>query len=293
MNYKEKPRCSYCKKEKIDSILKSESFQYFRCRHCGLVFLFPQPDKTYASFLNKKMYGESNKIDEYLRREKYYRQISKKIIEKIKQYQTSGKFLDVGCFCGLFLDEARKAGFKVYGLEIEKKAADYGRKKLNLNIINKDFEKYKNGQFDVITFIDVLEHLPDLRKVLLKVKKMLNKNGILFIQCPNIESFVFRLTREKWNWLLPGNHLYQFSTKSLKKILQENGFNVLSAKTYDDISEFAYNLIDMMGIKKRNLGEKIIWRCLRTVFLIILQLSFVWSYFGYGGVINIMAKKNT
>jgi len=292
MNSKKNPACIYCKNQKTDFFLKSDNFSYFRCKDCGLVFLSPQLRTKNISLLNKEMYGKRNKISEYFKREKYYRDVAVSIIKQIKKYQKKGKLLDVGCSYGLFLEEARKAGFEVYGLEMEKETADFAKKKFNLEIIDTNFENFENGQYDVITFIDVLEHLPNLKKVLLKVSKMLKKDGILFIQYPNIESLAFRLTKEKWNWFLPGIHLYQFSTVSLKKILEENSFNILSIRTCDDISEFAYNLIDVLGIKKKSILAKVFWKFLRMFFLIVLQLSFVWCYFGYGGSINIIAGKN-
>jgi 2-polyprenyl-3-methyl-5-hydroxy-6-metoxy-1,4-benzoquinol methylase len=243
--------------------------------------------------INREMYGEKQKIENYFKREKYWRTISKKIINQIKKYKKIGKLLDVGCFCGLFLDEAREAGFKVYGIEKERVASDYAKKRFGLKITNEDFENFKNGKFDIITFIDVLEHLPNLKNVLRMVSKMLNKDGILFIQCPNINSLVYKITQEKWNWLLPNIHLYHFSVRSLRTVLEENGFGILSVITYDDISEFAYNLIDVLGIKKRNILEKMVWKSLRIFFLIVLKLSFVWCYFGYGGAINLVAKKSS
>lgn len=304
-NNKKNPSCPYCQNKtnqgrsiasqtetkKIRLFLKTDNYQYFHCQNCHLIFLFPQPTKKNSLSSNRKMYGKKDKINGYFQKEKYYRQASQRIIDNIKKYKKDGRFLDVGCFCGLLLEEARKQGFKIYGVEKEKLAAKLAQKRLNINIIDQDFEQYRNGHFDVITLIDVLEHLPNLRKILIKIRKMLNKNGILYLQSPNIEGLMFRLTKGKWNWLLPPNHLYQFSTKSLKKILRENGFNILSVKTYDDISEFAFNLIDALGIKKRNMLEKIIWKSLRISLLILLQLSFIWSYFGYGGSINIIAQK--
>lgn len=285
-------KCLYCKSHKTKNFLKGNNFAYRQCCDCDLIFLYPQPLIKRIFYSNRKMYGEKKDIDEYFKREKYYRGVSSMIINQIKKYKKIGKLLDVGSFCGLFLNEAREAGFKVYGIEKERAASDYAKKRFGLKITNEGFENFKNGQFDIVTFIDVLEHLPNLKKVLRMVNKMLNKDGILFIQCPNINSLVYKITHEKWNWLLPNVHLYHFSIRSLRTVLEENGFRVLSVKTYDDISEFAYNLIDALAVKKRNILEKIIWKYLRIFFLNLLQFSFIWSYFGYGGSINMIAKKN-
>jgi len=254
------PNCFYCQSKKTQVFLNGKAFSYFKCFNCGLVFRFPQSDLKNLAISNKEMYGEKNKAEEYFKREKYYRQVARMILKQIKKYQSQGNLLDVGCSYGLFLNEARKFGFKVCGIEKEKIAADFAQARFGLKIINQDFEDLKDGQFDVIVFIDVLEHLPNLRKVLVKVKKNLKRNGVLFIQCPNINSLVYKITKEKWNWLLPKVHLYHFSTKSLRKVLEENGFKTSSVKTYDDISEFAYNLIDILGIKKRSILEKIAWK---------------------------------
>lgn len=295
MSILKNPPCLYCHQKNTKLFLSVFNKSYFKCLDCQLVFRFSSFLLKETKLLNKLMYGERKKIIDYFKREKYWRKVAKRILNQISLFINQSrrpKILDVGCYCGIFLDEARKLNWLPVGIELEKEAVIFAKKKFNLSIINKDFLKWNSKEkFDVITFIDVFEHFDNLQAILAKTKKFLTANGILFIQCPNIESLVFKLVKDKWNWLLPDVHFYHFSPFSLKKILRENGFEVVSLKTYDDISEFAYNLIDFFGIKKRNFLEKLIWKSLRIIFLALLQVSLVWSYFGYGGVTNLVARK--
>lgn len=289
------PPCLYCQKRNTYLFLSFFPRSYFKCENCQLVFLYPLPSLKEKNFFNKKIYGEKKNLINYLEKEEYWRKRARKILKKISLFVKNGqkpKLLDVGCYSGIFLDEARKWGWEVRGIEQEKEAVKFVIKRFNLPIINKDFLKVDfKEKFDVITLIDVFEHFSNLSLVLKKIKTLLTLDGILFIQCPNIESLMFKITKKNWHWLLPEVHFYHFSLFSLKKILKENGFKIVEFATYDDISEFSYNVIDVLRIKKRNFFEKIIWKGARISSLLFLRFSFLWSYLNLGGLINVIAKK--
>lgn len=288
-----KPKCSFCQGKSVVNFLSYDVFKYYRCLKCDLAFQDPLSIRVNKRLLNKKMYGNKEKISQYFKKERYFRGRAKKFLDQIRKYKNEGSLLDIGSSYGLFLDEAGRAGFDIFGVELEKEAVKFSQSKFKLNIVHSSFKNFKTKRkFDVITLIDVFEHLPNLRSAIRKVHRLLKDRGILFIQSPNIKSLMFKLTGKKWTWLLPDFHVYHFSKKSLKKILEGNGFRILKVITYDDTSEFAYNLIDVLGVKKNGLISKLVWKSLRIFFLIILQFSFIWSWLGYGGLINVTAKKN-
>lgn len=297
MTIKKNLLCLFCQSEATRLFLSIGKKNYYQCLKCFLIFLYPLPAPVILDSFNKNHYGQKEQIKNYFFRERYWQKTSQRMISDLKKIMTKDKpsLLDVGCHYGLFMTQAKKAGFEVFGIEKEKEAVLFARDKFNLKVIKADFMAVNlERKFDVITLIDVFEHLLNLKRAINQIKKHLKEDSIVFIQCPNIESIMFRITKKKWNWLLPDVHLYQFSIKSLTKIFNENGFQLVFYRTYDDISEFAYNIIDWLGVKKRNIWEKIIWKGLRVFLLLILPLgSFFWSRWGYGGLINVVFIKKT
>ena len=120
------------------------------------------------------------------------------LIERIKPFMKKGqKALDIGCGYGSFVLAARKNGYDCHGLEIEvfenniskKRAEDEG---VNPSIFTQGSAldlPYSDNDFDVITFWNVLEHIPDYKKALKEAKRVLKPKGKIFMVAPNYASF--------------------------------------------------------------------------------------------------------
>jgi 2-polyprenyl-3-methyl-5-hydroxy-6-metoxy-1,4-benzoquinol methylase len=86
------------------------------------------------------------------------------------KYANHGKVLGVGCAAGFILKGFEQSGWDCYGIEPNETMATYGRDNLNLNIISGDLETFKSiEKFDLIIMIQVIGHLYDVDKALLKV----------------------------------------------------------------------------------------------------------------------------
>ena len=105
--------------------------------------------------------------------------------------------LDIGCGAGDFLAMARKQGFKVYGLELSAPAAKLATEYYNIQVDLQDIaDDPREGFFDVVTLIGLLEHVIDPRDMLRHAHRLLSSNGILFIYTPVWGKWLFRNLRQ-------------------------------------------------------------------------------------------------
>ncbi|MFH1199925.1 MAG: class I SAM-dependent methyltransferase, partial [Candidatus Micrarchaeota archaeon] len=160
--------------------------QVVKCNKCGFVYVNPRlRGETIVE-------GYSQAIDEtYVSqaagREATFKS-SLRIIEKHRPQK--GRILDVGCAAGFFLKAAKESGWEECGVEPSKWLADYGNKKLGLDIKAGTLAqaKFPAGHFDVVTLWDVLEHVPDPAAELDEVRRVLAPGGLLVVNYPNFGS---------------------------------------------------------------------------------------------------------
>ncbi len=101
--------------------------------------------------------------------------------------------IDVGCGGGLLCESLAKAGSHVTGLDLAPDSlavATHHAKKNNLliNYINKTVEAYSEenpGQFDVVTCLEMLEHVPDPASVVKACAALTKPGGHLFFSTIN------------------------------------------------------------------------------------------------------------
>jgi 2-polyprenyl-3-methyl-5-hydroxy-6-metoxy-1,4-benzoquinol methylase len=151
------------------------------------------------------------------------------IKRKLKKNTT---ILDIGCGWGLALQYFKNKGMDSFGFDPAIEAIEYGKKKgLNLKHAGlQSMDVFKGKKFDIITMLNVLEHLADPISALKQIKKLINKDGILVIDVPNdFNDFqtVGRTVHDlnDW-WVAPPNHLNYFSRDSLVKLLKHLGFKI-------------------------------------------------------------------
>ena len=106
----------------------------------------------------------------------------------IKMYRPL-RVLDIGCANGCLVECFLDYKVETYGIDISgyilSKASDHVRPFLRQLDINSETIPFSNGYFDLITCLDVLEHISLLDHALLEIRRCLSKNGILFVKIPN------------------------------------------------------------------------------------------------------------
>jgi len=196
------------------------------CLDCGLIALKDIPDRIELVQIYKQV------IDPLYIEEKENRYFTfNNVMKDIQKYTSSGKLLDIGCYCGYFLDVAREKGFDVQGVELSEWASSQARQ-LDLlvhsdNLSNLDLDSH----FDTITMWDVIEHFSDPRVELHEIYRLLKSGGYFFLSTINASSFLARLMGPRWPWLMD-MHIFYFGTDTITKILKEEGFTVVIIQNY-------------------------------------------------------------
>lgn len=139
-------------------------------------------------------------------------------------------WLDVGCGNGALVFTAAEYGFDAVGLDARHETVErllgLGYRAIQGDLMDAPLE----GVFSVISMADVLEHLPDPRAALLRVRNLLAKDGALFVSCPNRDCASWRAmdaasTNPYWAEL---EHYHNFSRARLMDLLAECGFSTVS-----------------------------------------------------------------
>lgn len=131
-----------------------------------------------------------------------------------------GSLLDVGAGTGDFLKVASKSGWKVHGMEPNKKAASLA---LDKGIALKNsLEEFKGERFDVVTLWHVLEHIPNLDETISLLTDLVKPGGTLIIAVPNYKSFDAAYYGEFWAAYDVPRHLWHFSKTAIEKLFSQN-----------------------------------------------------------------------
>ncbi len=149
---------------------------------------------------------------------------------RIKRYSglNGGNLLDVGCASGDFLKEMeRNPKWQGTGIEISPGAASTARQRTRSKIIEQDLldARLPSAFFDLVTFWDVLEHLPKPLESLHKTYDLLKPGGWMVIRVPDPESLSARLFKQDWVNHDPPRHFHAFPKKLLISRLYQMGFN--------------------------------------------------------------------
>jgi 2-polyprenyl-3-methyl-5-hydroxy-6-metoxy-1,4-benzoquinol methylase len=159
------------------------------------------------------------------------------ILRWIKKYRTAGKFFEVGCGMGYFLDYARQHGFEVSGIEFAALGANACKEKFGLEVLQSSFENYpvKQNTYDVVFMGDVLEHFNEPLDMLKKAHAMLKPGGIVAVEVPSMfNSITGRLAVIGLNILgktkkmpMPPYHVNEFTPGTLALMLKTAGFGTV------------------------------------------------------------------
>lgn len=219
------------------------SFNLYSCISCKLIFVNPLPDPT--SVYNQDYFlgasGGFGYVDYDADKEPMIPTFNKYLDLLAKYGKPKGSIFDIGAATGFFLKIAQKRGYKVSGVEMSDHAASMARKD-GIDVSSGDMMSMsiENQSFDVVTMLDVLEHMTEPFTELLEVKRILKSGGLLVVNAPNGQSILSKVLKTNWHLVLPPEHLFYFSPKNLSQFMEKNGFETVYSGTLGKRFTFQY-----------------------------------------------------
>jgi len=219
--------CPYCDNYAVWHLTNYRR-AYYRCSGCDLIFQFTSKSYDDVVATYKKDYFNKHSHDQLEgQRVKLYDHI----LELIVKNRGAGKLLDVGTGCGFFLVAAKMREWKVKGIEPSMQSAEVARLQNNLDVFPGTLQNYEvKGQFDAITFINVLEHSAMPWLEIDMAKNLLRPGGLIYLRFPNglLHSGVYRmackygLDNALRKFLV--FHKYSFTSRYITRLLHDQGF---------------------------------------------------------------------
>jgi 2-polyprenyl-3-methyl-5-hydroxy-6-metoxy-1,4-benzoquinol methylase len=142
----------------------------------------------------------------------------------LERHPKINKILEIGCGGCVVLDHLKKNGYKVCGIDSSPFAATEGAKK-GVDVITDFFPSPRiSEKFDMIFHVDVLEHVSDYASFLKHQYDQLNEMGIVIINVPDATDSI----KVGDISMAMHQHLNYFTENSLRNVLKNEGFEVLS-----------------------------------------------------------------
>ncbi|HON13007.1 MAG TPA: class I SAM-dependent methyltransferase [Treponema sp.] len=272
---KQRVPCILCGSDSFVPALDCEGFSYVRCRVCSLVQQNPQPRREAI----EARYGDlsSQAYLEYeLANEGAFLTLQQKGLadggffelepDILRQQAEPPLVLDIGCATGALLGWLRDRGWDCLGVELCGPAADYARKVRKLTIITGTIEsaKLSDNSVTVALASHVIEHVNNPKTFVSEIYRCLKVGGYFYITTPNIDGFQARLFGSRWRSAI-FDHLYLFSKKTLRALLEDAGFIVEKTVSWGGLARGTApgpikNLADRLA-KQFNWGDVVLMRC--------------------------------
>lgn len=206
------------------------------CLACGLIYTNPRAIESETNY-----FGDAAVFFEEARlifsgqkphhRDKNYEYE----LQKIRQFKSSGKLLDVGTNMGFFLRKAKQSGFDICGVEPSPALSKIAVEQFKLNIVNDFFSAslFSPYFFDVVTLIDVFEHVTEPQKMLKEVYAVMKDDGVLCIKVPNGNYNKLKLKlaglfgKETQHDIFNAyEHVVHYTLETMKIMLEKNNFRI-------------------------------------------------------------------
>ena len=88
---------------------------------------------------------------------------------------------------------------------------------------------FERASFDLVTFWDVIEHVPDPIATLRAARAFLKPSGRLLVETQNVKSLVARVLRSRWHHYKHAEHLFHFHRGTLAALLECAGFQAIES----------------------------------------------------------------
>jgi 2-polyprenyl-3-methyl-5-hydroxy-6-metoxy-1,4-benzoquinol methylase len=219
--------CPGCGAARSRAAGTKNGFELRRCRSCGTFFTARLPaaeeSKDYADYYNAANLQERPLVRARLA----------EVVAALDPYRRANRWLDVGCGAGTLMRAAADAGWQVEGTEVSEGAAGAVRAaRFDVHVGDLSAIDLPTAGFDVVSLVEVLEHVPDPDALLARVAELVRPGGAVYVTTPNGRGISGRALRERWSVVAPPEHLQLFSVPGLRSLLSRSGFEATKAQAH-------------------------------------------------------------
>lgn len=197
----------------------------WRCRDCGFVFADGGDLEQLIA-----LYERLTDLDYLHDREPRALQMRWLIDKALEAHPQARTLLDVGAGSGVLIAEARDRGLEAVGVEPSRSLVEYGRRADDLPLLQGVLPHpgLADRRFDVISLVDVLEHVIDPVGLLRHCAAALSPGGVILVVTPDLGSLTARVMGARW-WHFRLAHVGYFSKPSLERAAGAAGLSMASA----------------------------------------------------------------
>jgi SAM-dependent methyltransferase len=214
-----------------------DPFAVVQCPTCALVFISPRlkPDalqRVYdepAYFEGGGVYGSGGRLNPAMALQRIWTRGRLAAIARVKPAPAS--LLEVGSAYGFFLEAAKRAGYRVNGVELSAAGVEQSGTR-GLDVFNGQLADAPDARnADVICFWDTLEHVPDPLEFLAEVRRRLAGDGVFALSVPYFSSLPSRMLGRRWWTLKPEQHIWHYTPATLRTLAARAGLVVTEVIT--------------------------------------------------------------
>lgn len=166
-----------------------------------------------------------------------------KTYERIERFlPRKGRLLEVGAYCGLFLDYVRRQGWDGEGVEPSNWASNVANNEVGVKVHPGTLEENINNlqtDYDVVVAWDVLEHVIDPYLQIQYIHSLMRPGGVLCLSTLDIDNWFPKLLGRNWPWVMD-MHLHYFTKELLCRWFERAGYEVLHITKYRHYASLRY-----------------------------------------------------
>ncbi len=230
-------QCEICESKLLSKWASVSDYNYYRCKRCYYLFVYPKPSagELRKYYQNTKFYDKAESETLRLVRESNSR--LQMLSGLAKEYGLKKTLLDVGSASGIFLEQGKKNGWSVEGIEPSSELANKARNK-GFTVTEGLVEELPgNTKFPIVTAWEVIEHTIDPIEFMAKLRGYVQYGGLIALSTPLSNGLQARILGSRFPMICPPEHISLFSRKSITMVGERLRLNMVRFRSFSNLKK--------------------------------------------------------